>query len=290
MKSITLLIDILIILAFFFSIFAIAGLNLWFGVLKFRWINVSTGAIHPDHDFWGSNKWPSGYIWAKTETNPNYGATSFDNIFYSFLIVIQSVTLEGWVYNMIAVEKASNYLSLLFFIPLIFVGAFFLLNLFLVVLKEKFTEEQTLIKEKNKNKIESIKSEEQLMKENKANIVYSSLKRISDNLKASKIDRVDSDDSHAQRRHLQNMTSLRQSQLDISKSKIFTPTSKLSTKFIENNNKSLSIKNWLYEESKEDIYLTNSNEVSRSDIWFTHCSDFGFDFSNEKYNKDNLPI
>lgn len=36
MKSISLLLDILIILMFFFIIFAIAGLNLWFGVLKYR--------------------------------------------------------------------------------------------------------------------------------------------------------------------------------------------------------------------------------------------------------------
>lgn len=36
MKCISLLVDIIIILTFFFIIFAIAGLNLWMGVLKMR--------------------------------------------------------------------------------------------------------------------------------------------------------------------------------------------------------------------------------------------------------------
>ena len=293
MKSISLLLDILIILMFFFVIFAIAGLNLWFGVLKFRWINVLTGAIHPDHDFWGSNMWPSGYIWGKTETNPNYGATSFDNIFFSFLIVIQSVTLEGWVYNMIAIEKASNYLSLFYFIPLIFVGAFFLLNLFLVVLKAKFTEEQIIMKEKNKNKNkikeESWESEELIKKEDNVNNVYSSLKKINDNIQTSKIGRVDSDDSYAQRRHQHNIDTLRQSQLDMSRSRLITPASSEISSNIKVNaiGQSLSNRKKLNEEDKDDMYITNNNEISRSDICFTYNNDNSSD-NPDDYTKENV--
>ena len=39
---------------------------------------------------------PGGYFCGKSNENPNYGATNFDNVCYSFLAVFQSVTLEGW--------------------------------------------------------------------------------------------------------------------------------------------------------------------------------------------------
>ena len=38
-------------------------------------------------------------------------------------------------------QKSFNSLSFLFFVPLVFIGAFFLLNLTLAVIKSKFTEE-----------------------------------------------------------------------------------------------------------------------------------------------------
>ena len=296
MKSISLLLDILIILMFFFIIFAIAGLNLWFGALKYRWINKTTGMVHPDHDIWGSNECPVGYFWGKTNEDPNYGVTSFDNIFYSFLLVIQSVTLEGWMYNMTAIQKASNYLSLFFFIPLIFVGAYFLLNLFLVVLKSKFTEEQILMKERkrNQNKSDSIVSEELVIKEQNINKVYNNLKKVNDDLHTSKIGRVDSDDSYAQRRHQHNLDTLKQSQNDLSRSKIFTPhSSDMSLVFQANvMNASFSNKKGSrnIEEEKYDnsMYLTNNQEVSREDIWFTNNNDYHSDGADEMYIRDKI--
>jgi hypothetical protein len=55
--------------------------------------------------------------------------------------VFASVTLEGWAYLMAAIAKSYTVFSPLFFIPLIFIGAFFLLNLTLAVIKAKFSEE-----------------------------------------------------------------------------------------------------------------------------------------------------
>lgn len=43
--------------------------------------------------------------------------------------------------NMIMIQKAFNRASFLFFVPLVFIGAFFLLNLTLAVIKSKFSEE-----------------------------------------------------------------------------------------------------------------------------------------------------
>jgi len=37
-----------------------------------------------------------GYYCGKSNTNPNNGATNFDNVLYSLLVVFQTTTLEGW--------------------------------------------------------------------------------------------------------------------------------------------------------------------------------------------------
>lgn len=39
---------------------------------------------------------PGGFFCGRTNDNPNYGVTNFDNVMYSLLCVFQSVTLEGW--------------------------------------------------------------------------------------------------------------------------------------------------------------------------------------------------
>jgi len=62
MKAVTLLIDTVIILLFFLIIFAIAGTQLWSGVLKKRCVNMYTGVVRSDDDFCGSVSCPPGYF------------------------------------------------------------------------------------------------------------------------------------------------------------------------------------------------------------------------------------
>ena len=88
---------------------------------------------------------------------PNYGITSFDNIGYAMLTVFQCITMEGWttvLYYVSPVPCCKNFfLKILefvrlfqtndamgnrfnwcYFIPLIVLGSFFMLNLVLGVL------------------------------------------------------------------------------------------------------------------------------------------------------------
>lgn len=66
---------------------------------------------------------------------PNYGITSFDNIGFAMLTVFQCITMEGWTTVMYWVNDASgNAMSWIYFVPLIVVGSFFMLNLVLGVL------------------------------------------------------------------------------------------------------------------------------------------------------------
>ena len=137
LKATKLLRDTIVILLFFFLIFAIAALQLWTGIMKQRCVSIDTGIVHPDGDLCGSLKCPEGYMCGKTNENPNFGVTNFDTIFYALLVIFQSVTLEGWSVIMVQVIKCYGILGYFFFIPIVFIGAFFLLNLTLAVIKSK---------------------------------------------------------------------------------------------------------------------------------------------------------
>ena len=90
---------------------------------------------------------------------PNYGITSFDNIIYAMLTVFQCITMEGWTPILYwvckwlilllaakAIEMYVNHLfpqtndalggsfNFVYFVPLIVIGSFFMLNLVLGVL------------------------------------------------------------------------------------------------------------------------------------------------------------
>ena len=71
--------------------------------------------------------------------NPDYEVTNFDNIMYSLLMVFQCVTLEGWSGIMYKLFDAFSIYVVFYFIVLVFIGAFFLLNLMLAVIKAKFS-------------------------------------------------------------------------------------------------------------------------------------------------------
>lgn len=63
------------------------------------------------------------------------------------LVIFQCVTLEGWSDIMVLYQKVYTYYVFLFFVPLVFIGAFFLLNLTLAVINYSFNEAQERMKE-----------------------------------------------------------------------------------------------------------------------------------------------
>lgn len=75
-------------------------------------------------------------------SNPNHGVSNFDNILYSFLQVFLVTTLEGWTEVMTFVQKTFSDFAVIYFVVLIFIGAFFLLNMILAVIKAKFSDAQ----------------------------------------------------------------------------------------------------------------------------------------------------
>jgi Ion transport protein len=165
-NAIPYLLEIMVVLLFVFLIFAIAGLQLFTGLLQNRCIDITTGRPYfipnnqyggfctktscPTADILGN---PISLICAKCNSNPDSGNTNFDNIFSSFLMVYVVTSLEGWTYIMSIMQMSFTYYSSLFFILIVFICAFFLINLTLAVITIKFNESQ------DKSKQEEIKSQ-----------------------------------------------------------------------------------------------------------------------------------
>uniref|UniRef100_A0A7N8Y2J3 Voltage-dependent T-type calcium channel subunit alpha-1H n=1 Tax=Mastacembelus armatus TaxID=205130 RepID=A0A7N8Y2J3_9TELE len=74
------------------------------------------------------------------DLNPHKGAVNFDNICYAWIAIFQVITLEGWVDIMYYVMDAHSFYNFIYFILLIIVGSFFMINLCLVVIATQFSE------------------------------------------------------------------------------------------------------------------------------------------------------
>ncbi|XP_064419425.1 voltage-dependent T-type calcium channel subunit alpha-1I isoform X1 [Latimeria chalumnae] len=114
-------------------------------------INVSGGCVN----------WNQYYSLCRTgNKNPHKGAINFDNIGYAWIVIFQVITLEGWVEIMYYVMDAHSFYNFIYFILLIIVGSFFMINLCLVVIATQFSETK--------------QREHQLMQEQRARYLSSS--------------------------------------------------------------------------------------------------------------------
>ncbi|XP_062852977.1 voltage-dependent T-type calcium channel subunit alpha-1I-like [Trichomycterus rosablanca] len=105
--------------------------------------------------------WNRYYTQCRTgSTNPHKGAINFDNIGYAWIVIFQVITLEGWVEIMYYVMDAHSFYNFIYFILLIIVGSFFMINLCLVVIATQFSETK--------------QREHQLMQEQRARCLSSS--------------------------------------------------------------------------------------------------------------------
>ncbi len=133
------LLDSLVVLVFALAIFAIAGLQVWHGQLKYRCLNISTGDLRTDL-VCGSAACPNGYTCVNYGLNPNYGVTNFDNFYNSMMLVFVVITLEGWTDIQIMMIKAFGYTAPIYFNLLMLIGAYFLFNFTLAVIKTRVSD------------------------------------------------------------------------------------------------------------------------------------------------------
>ncbi|XP_046472832.1 voltage-dependent calcium channel type A subunit alpha-1 isoform X6 [Neodiprion pinetum] len=95
---------------------------------------------------------------------PNDGITSFDNIGFAMLTVFQCITMEGWTAILYWTNDAlGNMFNWIYFIPLIVLGSFFMLNLVLGVLSGEFAKEREKVE--NRQTFLKLRRQQQLERE-----------------------------------------------------------------------------------------------------------------------------
>ena len=83
--------------------------------------------------------------------NPRRGLVGFDNIGMACLTIFTSITLEGWVDVMYALNHTWGLapVTAIYFILLIMFGSFFLLNLALAVIWDEYVKASEAMEEKH---------------------------------------------------------------------------------------------------------------------------------------------
>ncbi|WAQ95507.1 CAC1H-like protein [Mya arenaria] len=160
--------NVLLLCFFVFFIFGIIGVQLWAGVLhyedyicarpgesggrecqnlpryQFEGIKCNASA-KPFHNNTPTNSscvnWNQYYtVCDASDKNPFQGAISFDNIGLAWVAIFQVISLESWVNIMYYVQDAHSFWDWTYFVALIVIGSFFMINLCLVVIATQFSE------------------------------------------------------------------------------------------------------------------------------------------------------
>uniref|UniRef100_A0A671VS64 Calcium voltage-gated channel subunit alpha1 E n=1 Tax=Sparus aurata TaxID=8175 RepID=A0A671VS64_SPAAU len=157
MKAMIPLLQIGLLLFFAILMFAIIGLEFYSGKLHHTCLPSLAFAC-------GVRKCPERYDCNDTWIGPNDGITQFDNILFAVLTVFQCITMEGWtavLYN--TNDALGPTWNWIYFIPLIIIGSFFVLNLVLGVLSGEFAKERERVE--NRRAFMKLRRQQQVERE-----------------------------------------------------------------------------------------------------------------------------
>uniref|UniRef100_A0A3P8TCA6 Sodium channel protein n=1 Tax=Amphiprion percula TaxID=161767 RepID=A0A3P8TCA6_AMPPE len=113
-----------------------------------------------------SRRCPEGFTCMKAGRNPNYGYTSFDSFGWAFLTLFRLMTQDFWENLYMLTLRAAGKTYMIFFVLVIFVGSFYLVNLILAVVAMAYEEQnQATIEEAEQKEAEFKAMLEQLKKQ-----------------------------------------------------------------------------------------------------------------------------
>nr|XP_033800134.1 sodium channel protein type 2 subunit alpha-like [Geotrypetes seraphini] len=95
---------------------------------------------------------PEGYICMKAGRNPNYGYTSFDTFSWAFLSLFRLMTQDYWENLYQLTLRAAGKTYMIFFVLVIFLGSFYLINLILAVVAMAYEEQNQATQEEAERK------------------------------------------------------------------------------------------------------------------------------------------
>ncbi|XP_030608437.1 sodium channel protein type 4 subunit alpha B-like [Archocentrus centrarchus] len=179
-QSVRKLADVMILTVFCLSVFALIGLQLFMGLLRQKCVrslaHCINSSISPNTSFicnnrtWSSaedflssednfykvegakdalicgygsdaGKCPEGFDCLKIGRNPNYGYTSFDTFGWAFLALFRLMTQDYWEKLFHQTLRSAGKTYMVFFVLVIFLGSFYLVNLILAVVAMAYEEQ-----------------------------------------------------------------------------------------------------------------------------------------------------
>ncbi|XP_015123750.1 muscle calcium channel subunit alpha-1 [Diachasma alloeum] len=167
LKAMVPLLHIALLVLFVIIIYAIIGLELFSGKMHKTCRNNKTGEImeepHPCGEAgFQCNTLGSQYVCSRQYwEGPNYGITNFDNFGLAMLTVFQCITLEGWTDVLYDIEDAmGSTWQWIYFVSMVILGAFFVMNLILGVLSGEFSKERD--KAKKRGEFQQLREKQQI--------------------------------------------------------------------------------------------------------------------------------
>uniref|UniRef100_A0A673Y4L5 Sodium channel protein n=1 Tax=Salmo trutta TaxID=8032 RepID=A0A673Y4L5_SALTR len=181
-QSVKKLADVMILTVFCLAVFALVGLQLFMGNLKQKCVywppvewrlnstnmdNITMAYIDDkvNHYFLpgmldpllcgnasDAGNCPEGYTCMKAGGNPNYGYTSYDSFGWAYLALFRLMTQDFWENLFQLTLRSAGKTYMIFFVVVIFLGSFYLINLILAVVAMAYAEqnEATMAEAKEK--------------------------------------------------------------------------------------------------------------------------------------------
>uniref|UniRef100_A0A8C5B500 Sodium channel protein n=1 Tax=Gadus morhua TaxID=8049 RepID=A0A8C5B500_GADMO len=177
-QSVKKLADVMILTVFCLSVFALIGLQLFMGILRQKCVRSLAHCFNSsmsvndtfvcNNRTWGSRmdfltnnfykvegakdalicgygndagKCPDGFDCLKIGRNPNYGYTSFDSFGWAFLALFRLMTQDYWEKLFHQTLRSAGKTYMVFFVLVIFLGSFYLVNLILAVVAMAYEEQ-----------------------------------------------------------------------------------------------------------------------------------------------------
>ncbi|KAI4563915.1 hypothetical protein MJG53_016489 [Ovis ammon polii x Ovis aries] len=178
-QSVKKLADVMVLTVFCLSVFALIGLQLFMGNLRHKCVrnftvlngtNSTNGSVEADGLIWGSldlylndpenyllkngtsdvllcgnssdaGTCPEGYRCLKAGENPDHGYTSFDSFAWAFLALFRLMTQDCWERLYQQTLRSAGKIYMIFFMLVIFLGSFYLVNLILAVVAMAYEEQ-----------------------------------------------------------------------------------------------------------------------------------------------------
>eukprot|EP00291_Cryptomonas_curvata_P015392 CAMPEP_0172151160 /NCGR_PEP_ID=MMETSP1050-20130122/65_1 /TAXON_ID=233186 /ORGANISM="Cryptomonas curvata, Strain CCAP979/52" /LENGTH=445 /DNA_ID=CAMNT_0012819215 /DNA_START=59 /DNA_END=1393 /DNA_ORIENTATION=- len=151
LKSVPELRDVFSLCLFVWFVFGIIGVQLFQGATRGACYDMDTGTntgtapcsplrLSSDDPIQDQILCPMTQECLRLYTPPNGGVTNFDNILAAFINIFQVMTQQGWTDIMYALQASLSFHVWIYFVVLNFVGPYFVIQLFLVVISKKYAE------------------------------------------------------------------------------------------------------------------------------------------------------